>query len=142
MFGEVKMSVTIIEAGSQHNVVPESCKFTVDIRVTDVYTHEEIMDIIRLESGAEILARSTRLKSSSIPKTHPIVQAGITLGRETYGSPTTSDQALLSIPSLKLGPGNSARSHSADEFIFSHEIEEGISIYTEMLEQVLINKRK
>lgn len=137
IFGEVKMSVTIIQAGSQHNVVPESCKFTVDIRVTDVYTHEELMEIIRLESGAEILARSTRLKSSSIPKEHPVVQAGIALGRKTYGSPTTSDQSLLSIPSLKIGPGESARSHSADEYILTDEIRAGISIYIGMLEQVV-----
>ncbi len=138
IFGEVKMSVTIISAGTQHNVVPESCKFTVDVRVTDVYTHEELMDIIRLESGAEILARSTRLKSSSIPVTHPIVIAGIAEGRKTYGSPTTSDQSLLSIPSLKVGPGESARSHSADEFILEEEIRDGISIYINMLSKVLI----
>lgn len=140
IFGEVKMSVTIIEAGSQHNVVPEACKFTVDIRVTDVYTHEELMEIIRLESGAEILARSTRLKSSSIPAVHPIVKAGIALGRKTYGSPTTSDQSLLSIPSLKVGPGESARSHSADEYILEQEIESGIAIYIGMLQQLLIVK--
>lgn len=138
IFGEVKMSVTIISAGTQHNVVPESCKFTVDVRVTDVYTHEELMEIIRLESGAEILARSTRLKSSSIPVTHPIVVAGIAAGRKTYGSPTTSDQSLLSIPSLKIGPGESARSHSADEFILEEEIRDGISIYINMLHKVLI----
>ena len=137
VFGPVKMSVTIIQAGSQHNVVPETCTFTVDVRVTDVYTHEELMEIIRKQSGAEILARSTRLKSSSIPKEHPIVQAGITLGRTTYGSPTTSDQSLLSIPSLKLGPGDSARSHAADEFIFLHEIKEGIRLYIELLNQIV-----
>lgn len=138
IFGDVKMSVTIISAGTQHNVVPESCKFTVDVRVTDVYTHEELMEIIRLESGAEILARSTRLKSSSIPAIHPIVVAGIAEGRKTYGSPTTSDQSLLSIPSLKIGPGESARSHSADEFILEQEIKDGIAIYISMLHQVLI----
>ena len=138
IFGEVKMSVTIISAGTQHNVVPESCKFTVDIRVTDAYSHEELMEIIRLESGAEILARSTRLKSSSIPAIHPIVKAGIAAGRKTYGSPTTSDQSLLSIPSLKVGPGESARSHSADEFILEQEIKDGISIYISMLHKLLI----
>ncbi len=136
-FGPIKMSVTMIQAGSQHNVVPSTCDFVVDIRVTDAYTNEEVLDIIRQEVGCEVKARSTRLKPSSISKEHPIVLAGIQLGRMTYGSPTTSDQALLDIPSLKCGPGDSARSHTADEFIYVHEIEEGIALYIDMLNQIV-----
>jgi acetylornithine deacetylase len=137
MFGPVKMSVTIINAGSQHNVVPDKCTFTVDVRVTDAYRNEEIVDIIKQHVSCEVKPRSTRLKPSSISKDHPIVKAGIALGRSTYGSPTTSDQALLDIPSLKLGPGDSARSHTADEFIYLKEIEEGITLYIQMLGKVI-----
>ncbi|GAA4906774.1 M20 family metallo-hydrolase [Mucilaginibacter defluvii] len=136
VFGPVKMSVTIINAGSQHNVVPASCTFTVDVRVTDAYRNEEVLEIIREHVSCEVKPRSIRLKPSSIDKTHPIVQAGIALGRDTYGSPTTSDQSLLDIPSLKIGPGDSARSHTADEFIFVDEIRDGIEIYIDMLEQI------
>lgn len=138
LFGPISMNVTIIEAGSQHNVVPSSCKFTVDIRVTDVYRNEEVLEIIKASVKSKAVARSTRLKSSSIPPEHPIVQAGLDLGRKTYGSPTTSDQALLDVPSLKLGPGDSARSHMANEYIYIHEIEDGISLYTEILKSILI----
>lgn len=136
-FGPIKMSVTIINAGTQHNVVPSTCDFVVDIRVTDAYTNEEVLAIIKENVGCEVTARSTRLKPSSISKYHPIVQAGISLGRTTYGSPTTSDQALLSIPSLKCGPGDSARSHTADEFVYVDEIKEGISLYIDMLTQIV-----
>ena len=139
-FGKIKMSVTQIQSGTQHNVVPAECDFVVDIRVTDSYTNEEVLEVIKSRVNCEVSARSTRLKPSSIPKSHPIVQAGISLGRETYGSPTTSDQALLNIPSLKCGPGDSARSHTADEFIYVQEIEEGISLYLKMLNNVLYNK--
>ncbi len=136
-FGPIKMSVTMINAGTQHNVVPSTCDFVVDIRVTDAYTNEEVLAIIQENVACEINARSTRLKPSSIAKDHPIVLAGIALGRTTYGSPTTSDQALLSIPSLKCGPGDSARSHTADEFVYVNEIQEGISLYIEMLTQIV-----
>lgn len=136
-FGPVKMSVTIIEAGSQHNVVPASCKFTVDVRVTDAYTNEEVLKIIRNHVSCEVVPRSTRLKSSSIDKDHAIVRAGLALAIETYGSPTTSDQALLNIPSLKMGPGDSARSHTADEFIYTKEIEEGISLYIQLISEII-----
>ena len=137
VFGPVKMSVTIINAGSQHNVVPASCNFTVDVRVTDAYHNEEVLEIIRQHVGCEVTPRSIRLKPSKIPKEHPIVQAGLALGRTTYGSPTTSDQSLLDIPSLKVGPGDSARSHTADEFIYVDEIREGITLYIKMLEQIV-----
>ena len=137
LFGAVKMSVTIISAGTQHNVVPAECRFTVDIRVTDRYTNEEVLEIIKEHVSCEVKARSTRLRPSSIRPDHPIVQAGLALGRTTYGSPTTSDQALLDIPSLKLGVGDSARSHSADEFVGLSEIREGIDLYIRMLSAIL-----
>jgi acetylornithine deacetylase len=137
VFGPIKMSVTIINAGSQHNVVPAVCTFTVDVRVTDAYRNEEVLEIIQEHVTSEVKARSTRLKPSSIDKNHPVVQAGLAMGRTTYGSPTTSDQALLHIPSLKLGPGDSARSHMADEFIYVDEIKEGIELYVKMLSSIL-----
>lgn len=140
MFGPLKMSVTIINAGSQHNVVPATCTFTVDVRVTDAYSNEEVLKIIRTNVDCEVTPRSIRLKPSSIDKEHPFVQSGIALGRTTYGSPTTSDQALLSIPSVKIGPGDSARSHMADEYVFVNEIEEGIQLYIEMLKPVIKGK--
>ena len=137
LFGPVKMSVTIIEAGSQHNVVPAICNFTVDVRVTDAYRNEEVLKIISQNVDCDVNPRSTRLKPSSISLDHPVVKAGIALGRETYGSPTTSDQALLDIPSLKMGPGDSARSHMADEYIYVNEIEEGIDLYIKLLTEIL-----
>ena len=137
VFGPIKMSVTVINAGSQHNVVPATCTFTVDVRVTETYTNEEVLNIIRQHVSCEVNPRSTRLKPSSIEKNHPIVQAGIALGRTTYGSPTTSDQALLDIPSLKIGPGDSVRSHTADEFIYVDEIKNGIGLYIKMLESIV-----
>ncbi|MGI4752050.1 MAG: M20 family metallo-hydrolase [Janthinobacterium lividum] len=138
VFGPIKMSVTIINAGSQHNVVPATCTFTVDVRVTDAYRNEEVLEIIRQHVDCEVKPRSIRLKPSSIPKDHAIVQAGINLGRTTYGSPTTSDQSLLDIPSIKLGPGDSGRSHMANEFIYVEEIREGIELYIQMLDQLVI----
>jgi acetylornithine deacetylase len=137
LFGQVKMSVTIIEAGSQHNVVPAVCNFTVDVRVTDAYRNEEVLKIISQNVDCEVNPRSTRLKPSFISLEHPIVKAGIAMGRETYGSPTTSDQALIDIPSLKMGPGDSARSHMADEYIYLSEIEEGIELYIKLLTEIM-----
>ncbi|HEY0899076.1 MAG TPA: M20 family metallo-hydrolase [Sphingobacteriaceae bacterium] len=141
LFGPVKMSVTMINAGSQHNVVPAECKFTVDVRVTDAYRNEEVLEIIREHVECEVTPRSVRLRSSSIAKDHPVVQRGLALGRNTYGSPTTSDQALLEIPSLKLGPGDSARSHMADEYIYLDEIRQGIELYIQLLEPLVHGKR-
>ncbi|MBK0378325.1 M20 family metallo-hydrolase [Mucilaginibacter segetis] len=137
IFGPIKMSVTIINAGSQHNVVPADCTFTVDVRVTDAYRNEEVLEIIREHVSCDVKPRSIRLKPSSIDKNHPFVQAGVGLGRITYGSPTTSDQSLLDIPSIKVGPGDSARSHMADEFIYVNEIAEGIALYINMLEKIV-----
>ncbi|HUH25778.1 MAG TPA: M20 family metallo-hydrolase [Flavobacterium sp.] len=138
MFGPIKMSVTMINSGYQHNVVPSKCDFVVDVRITDAYTNEEVLDIIKAHTTCEIQPRSTRLRPSFIAENHPIVKAGVALGRTTYGSPTTSDQAILKIPSVKLGPGNSARSHTADEFVFISEIEDGIPLYIQILDQLVL----
>jgi acetylornithine deacetylase len=136
--GEVKMTVTQISAGQQHNAIPSEVDLVIDVRVNDKYTNEEIAHILKAESPCStIKPRSLRLNSSSISVTHSLVKAGVALGRKTYGSPTLSDQAVLTCPSLKLGPGDSARSHSADEFIHLNEIKEGIKIYIELLEKVL-----
>lgn len=135
--GPVKMSVTMIEAGSQHNVVPASCKFVVDVRTTDVYSNLEVLDIIKSHVHANVQARSTRLNPSSISIEHPIVKSGLSMGKKIYGSPTMSDQAILAIPSIKTGPGDSARSHTADEFIYLDEINGGIRYYIELLEGIL-----
>lgn len=136
--GKVKMTVTQINAGKQHNAIPAEVDLVVDVRVNDKYSNQEIADILQKESPCtEITPRSLRLNSSSIPVDHELVKAGIALGRETYGSPTLSDQSVLSCPSLKLGPGDSTRSHTADEFIYINEIEEGISLYIQLLERIL-----
>tara|TARA_B100000929_G_scaffold159622_1_gene126286 strand:- start:796 stop:1863 length:1068 start_codon:yes stop_codon:yes gene_type:complete len=136
--GEVKVTVTQIQAGSQHNVVPAKVHLVIDVRVNDKYSNEEIEQILKEKAPVdEINARSLRLNSSSIPLDHALVKAGIDLGMETYGSPTLSDQAMLSCSSLKLGPGDSTRSHSADEFIYVKEIEEGIEKYIKLLERAL-----
>lgn len=135
--GEIKMTVTQIEAGNQHNVIPAECHFVVDIRITDSYSNKEVLEIVKENVNVEVKERSLRLNSSSIPKEHPLVKAGIELGRKTYGSPTLSDQAVLTCPSLKLGPGDSLRSHTADEFIYVREIEEGVQLYVDLLKRVI-----
>lgn len=138
--GDVKMTVTQIAAGSQHNVVPAQVNLVVDVRVNDAYSNQEIASILQAASPCtKITPRSLRLNSSSISTDHPLVKAGIAMGRATYGSPTLSDQAALSCQSLKLGPGDSTRSHSADEFIYLSEIEEGIQLYVELLNRVLLS---
>jgi acetylornithine deacetylase len=137
--GDVKMTVTQISAGSQHNVVPAHVDLVVDVRVNDAYSNQEIAAILQEKSPClKITPRSLRLNSSSISTSHNLVKAGIAMGRETYGSPTLSDQSVLTCQSLKLGPGDSTRSHSADEFIYLAEIEEGIKIYVELLNRVII----
>lgn len=137
VLGEVKMTVTQIKAGSQHNVVPEKVHLVIDVRVNDKYTNQEITAILKGVAPCDLKERSLRLNSSSIDLNHPLVQSGIALGMETYGSPTLSDQAALTCQSLKLGPGDSTRSHSADEYIYVHEIEEGIKLYIKILEGFL-----
>lgn len=133
LLGKVKMTVSIINAGSQHNVVPGTCQFTVDIRTTDKYTNQDVLDIIKAHVSCEVIPRSTRLNPSYVAVNHPLVQAGIQIGRKTYASPTTSDQALMPFSTCKIGPGDSARSHMADEFIHLHEIKEGIDLYIQLL---------
>ncbi len=137
LLGDVKMTVTIINAGEQHNSVPDNCIFTIDVRTTEHYTNKEVADIISSQLKSDVTPRSLRLNSSFIPMEHPFVQAGISIGRTTYGSPTSSDQAVIPCPSLKMGPGLSTRSHSADEFIYLDEIREGIKIYIETLSKIL-----
>ncbi|WP_093112941.1 M20 family metallo-hydrolase [Salinimicrobium catena] len=138
VLGDVKLTVTQINAGSQHNVVPANVDLVIDVRVNDQYSNKEIEEILQKNAPVDrITARSLRLNSSSIPLDHELVKSGISLGMNTYGSPTLSDQAMLSCPSLKLGPGDSTRSHSADEFIYVYEIEEGIEKYIKLLERAL-----
>lgn len=137
VLGKVKMSVTQIEAGTQHNVVPSLCSFVVDVRTTELYSNEEVLEIVRKHVDAQVTPRSTRLSSSKIEIDHPIVLSGKRLGKKIYGSPTLSDQALLPIPSLKAGPGDSARSHMADEYIFTSEIYEGIDFYIRLMSPLL-----
>lgn len=133
VLGPVKMTVTQINAGKQHNVVPAECHLVVDIRVNDCYSNEEILQTIAAHLTAQVTPRSMHLNASSISLNHGLVQAGVALGRTTYGSPTLSDQSVLSCQSLKLGPGDTLRSHSANEFIYLNEIEKGIQLYIQIL---------
>lgn len=142
VLGQVKMSVTIIQAGQAHNQVPPTCTFTVDIRVTDAYTLEEVLGIVRQNVTSTVTPRSLRLKPSGIADHHPLAQAARGTGRKLYGSPTTSDQALIPVPSIKMGPGDSARSHSANEYIHVSEIETGIDTYIKLLEALNGRLRK
>jgi acetylornithine deacetylase len=134
----VKITVTQIEAGMQHNVVPDSCKFVADVRTNELYSNEEVFNIIAETIESEVKPRSFRLNSSNIPLDHPLVQRGISLGLSHYGSPTTSDQAVIPCTSVKIGPGESARSHTADEYIFLDEIRRGVEIYLELFDQLQI----
>lgn len=133
VLGEVKLTVTQINAGKQHNVVPAKVDLVIDVRVNDKYTNKEVAEMLQKEAPCKITPRGLKLNSSAIDISHPLVQSGIALGRKTYGSPTLSDQAALTCQSLKLGPGDSTRSHSADEFIYVNEIEEGIDLYIKIL---------
>jgi len=134
VLGPVKLTITQIEAGQQHNVVPDSCRFVVDVRTNECYSNEEVFQIISTLVDSDVHSRSFRLNSSGISATHPLVRRGLEIGLPIYGSPTTSDQAVIPYPSVKIGPGDSARSHTADEYILISEIEEGISIYIKLLE--------
>jgi acetylornithine deacetylase len=134
--GKVKMSVTVINAGQAHNQVPPECKFTVDIRVTDSYSLEEVLETVKKNVKCEITPRSLRLRPSGIAENHPLILSAKKLGKKLYGSPTTSDQALIPTSSIKMGSGDSARSHSADEFIYLDEIRQGIQSYIELIENL------
>ncbi|MEL6672192.1 MAG: M20 family metallo-hydrolase [Bacteroidota bacterium] len=131
--GPVKMSLTQIKAGSQHNVVPDQCSFVVDVRTNELYSNQEVFEIIQQHTQSKMKARSFRLNSSRLDPQHPLVQKGLAMGRKTYGSPTLSDQALIPYPTLKMGPGDSARSHTADEYIRLSEIAAAIPMYIELL---------
>ncbi|MEQ1678606.1 MAG: M20 family metallo-hydrolase, partial [Chitinophagaceae bacterium] len=136
LLGANKMSVTVIETENKaHNVIPAECRFVVDTRINELYSFEEVLEIIKSNVNCDIKARSTRLRSTSIPLEHPLVKAGMKLGRTYYGSPTTSDKALMPFSSLKMGPGDSARSHTANEYIYIDEIKEGIELYIQLLNQ-------
>ncbi len=136
--GEVKMTVTQVECGSQHNVVPDSCRFVVDVRLNECYTNRELHQLIEEYVDCDVKPRSYRLNSSSIALDHPVVKRGIELGRSYYGSPTTSDQAVMDFTTIKIGPGDSARSHTPDEYICLSEIEEGAEIYFQLLDNLIV----
>ena len=138
LLGDVKMTVTQINAGKQHNVIPDSCSYVVDIRSNECYSNNDLLGIIEKNVGSEVKPRSTRLNSSSIATGHPLVKRAIELGRKPFGSPTLSNQALLHIPTLKMGPGDSSRSHTANEYIKISEIREGIKLFAEMLDGLRI----
>ena len=140
LLGPTKMQVTVIHAGTQHNVVPDECKVLVDVRTNERYSNREVYDIIAGHLRSEVIPHSFRLNSSSIPLDHPLVRCCMELGMTPFGSPTLSDQALMSFPSLKLGPGDSARSHTADEYICVSEIQHAIEIYTLLLQNVQLQK--
>ena len=133
LLGPVKMTVTQIQAGTQHNVVPDECRYVVDVRTNECYTNEEVLATVRAHVQADITPRSTHLQSSGLPLTHPLVRRAVALGKNTYGSPTLSDQALMRFPTLKMGPGDSARSHAPDEYILLSEIRAGIADYVALL---------
>lgn len=138
LLGESKLTVTVIGTeNQQHNVVPPQCKFVIDVRVNELYTFEEVLDALKQNLKSQFKPRTTRMKSTSIPMGHALVKAGIELGRGYYGSPTTSDKALMPFPALKMGPGDSARSHTADEYIYTDEIKNGIELYIQLLEKLL-----
>jgi len=139
VLGEVKLSVTQISAGSQHNVVPDQCTFVVDVRTNEHYSNQQAFEIIDELIESDVKARSFRLNSSGIELSHPIVQRGLELGLAYYGSPTTSDQAVMPFQSIKIGPGDSARSHTADEYIRLSEMEAGFRTYVAMLDGLKLN---
>ncbi len=133
LFGDVKMTVTQISAGTQHNVIPDSCSYVVDIRSNERYSNSELLEIIEKSVKSKVAARSTRLNSSAISLEHPLVKRAVELGRKPYGSPTLSNQALLTVPTLKMGPGDTTRSHTANEFVLISEIREGMELFAKML---------
>jgi acetylornithine deacetylase len=138
LLGETRLTATVIGTeNQQHNVVPSQCKFVVDVRVNELYTFEEILDLLKANMKSKFKPRTTRMKSTSIPLDHLLVKAGLNLGRGYYGSPTTSDKALMPFPTLKMGPGDSARSHTADEYVRLDEIKEGINTYIKLVNQLV-----
>lgn len=136
--GPVKTTVTMINAGTQHNVVPDKCTFVVDVRPNGMYTNVELLNLIKEAVPCQVKERSTRLNSSHISPGHPVVKRGLSLGLEAFGSPTCSNQTLCPFTTIKIGPGDSARSHTADEYIRLSEIREGIEIYTQLLDNLTL----
>lgn len=136
LLGPVKMTVTQINAGTQHNVIPDKCSFVVDVRSNEMYSNSEIIDIIHSSVNCHAEARSMRLGSTATPQEHPVVKRARELKRSLFGSPTLSDQALMPFPSVKIGPGDSSRSHTADEYILLSEIENAIDIYVQLLDEL------
>ena len=136
LLGPVGIAVTQIEAGTQHNVVPDTCRFVVDVRTTDAYSNEEVVEQLRAVLHSDVVPRSTRIRAAAVGDDHPLVRAARAVGRQTFVSPTTSDRTLMPFPSLKMGPGESARSHSADEFVLVAEVHEAITIYEQYIEQL------
>jgi len=134
LLGAVKTTVTQINAGTQHNVVPDLCSFVVDVRSNEMYSNEELLNEIRKNVKCDVQPRSTRLSSTATPLNHPVVKRGREINRSIFGSPTLSDQALMTFPSLKMGPGQSSRSHTADEYIQLDEIADAIKIYIQLLD--------
>lgn len=132
--GPTKVSCTVIHAGDQHNMVPDLCRYVLDIRINELYTHEEVLEELKSVLTADLVPRSMRLRSSNLPEEHLLQQVATSMGLEKFGSPTLSDQALIPYPSAKIGPGDSARSHTADEFIFTQEVKDGITTYISILE--------
>ncbi len=136
LLGETRMSVTVIDTeNKQHNVVPAQCKYVIDVRVNELYSFDEILEALKENLKSSFKPRTTRMKSTSIPLDHPLVKSGIRMGKKYYGSPTTSDKALMPFPALKMGPGDSARSHTADEYIYIEEIRDGITTYIKLLDE-------
>lgn len=136
LLGPVKFTITMINAGTQHNVIPDTCTFTADVRTNELYSNHEVFDMICavLPEWCEVKARSFNLNSSRIDAEHPIIRKAVSMGLVPYGSPTLSDQAILDIPSFKLGPGDSARSHTADEYITMEELEQAVPLYLKLLD--------
>ena len=133
LLGPVKMTVTQLSAGTQHNVVPDRCQFVIDVRTNELYQNQEIVEFLRSKLQSDIVPRSTHLNSSRISENHPLIRKGVAMGKNIYGSPTLSDQSMMPFETLKMGPGDSARSHTPDEFILVSEIRAGIRDYIELL---------
>ena len=142
LLGPVKFTITMINAGTQHNVIPDTCTFTADVRTNELYSNREVFDMISaaLPEWCEVKARSFNLNSSRIDASHPIIRKAVEMGMVPYGSPTLSDQAILDCPSLKLGPGESSRSHTADEYVTLKELEQAVPTYMEMLDGLNITE--
>lgn len=135
--GNIKITVTQIVAGTQHNIVPDECRFVADVRTTDAYSNEEVVELLRSALECDVVPRSTRVRASAISLAHPLVKAAQAIGRKTFISPTTSDRAIMQgLPAMKMGVGESSRSHTADEYVLISEIEEGIALYDKLLDEL------